>query len=99
MLERRAMIDYAKVRRMMVDNQLRTYVISDLGVLSGPNFLMNEVLARDLSLRQIWRCLRIRIVRWSSRAARKARRATSWRRWSFCPQLQKSGSAPKASAS
>ncbi len=33
------MIDFARVRRMMVDNQLRTYDITDLDVLSA----MNEV--------------------------------------------------------
>lgn len=33
------MIDFARVRRMMIDNQLRTYDITDLGILSA----MNEV--------------------------------------------------------
>ncbi|MGJ3265679.1 MAG: protein-L-isoaspartate O-methyltransferase family protein [Salinarimonas sp.] len=33
------MIDFARVRRMMVDHQLRTYDITDLGILSA----MNEV--------------------------------------------------------
>jgi len=39
------MIDYAKVRRMMVDNQLRTYDISDLGVLSAMNEVPREIFA------------------------------------------------------
>jgi protein-L-isoaspartate(D-aspartate) O-methyltransferase len=39
------MIDYAKVRRMMVDNQLRTYDISDRDVLSAMNEVPREVFA------------------------------------------------------
>lgn len=39
------MIDYAKVRRMMVDNQLRTYDITDLGVLSAMNEVPREIFA------------------------------------------------------
>ena len=39
------MIDYARVRRMMVDNQLRTYDISDLGVLSAMNEVPREIFA------------------------------------------------------
>lgn len=39
------MIDYARVRRMMVDNQLRTYDITDLDVLSAMNAVPREVFA------------------------------------------------------
>ncbi|TVR12060.1 MAG: protein-L-isoaspartate O-methyltransferase [Salinarimonadaceae bacterium] len=39
------MIDHARVRRMMVDNQLRTYDITDLGVLSAMNAVPREVFA------------------------------------------------------
>ena len=36
------MIDFARVRRMMVDNQLRTYDITDLDVLSAMNAIPRE---------------------------------------------------------
>jgi len=36
------MIDFARVRRMMVDNQLRTYDITDLDVLSAMNQVPRE---------------------------------------------------------
>lgn len=36
------MIDFARVRRMMVDNQLRTYDITDLDVLSAMNEIPRE---------------------------------------------------------
>lgn len=39
------MIDFARVRRMMVDHQLRTYDITDLGVLSAMNEVPREVFA------------------------------------------------------
>ncbi|MCC5976982.1 MAG: protein-L-isoaspartate O-methyltransferase [Salinarimonas sp.] len=45
------MIDYAKVRRMMVDNQLRTYDISDHSVLSAMNDTPREIFApADLAM-------------------------------------------------
>ncbi|WP_349367685.1 protein-L-isoaspartate O-methyltransferase [Salinarimonas sp.] len=39
------MIDFARVRRMMVDHQLRTYDITDLGVLTAMNEVPREVFA------------------------------------------------------
>lgn len=44
------MIDHARVRRMMVDNQLRTYDISDLDVLSAMNAIPREVFAPAASV-------------------------------------------------
>jgi protein-L-isoaspartate(D-aspartate) O-methyltransferase len=41
------MIDFARVRRMMVDHQLRTYDITDLGVLSAMNEVPREVFAPE----------------------------------------------------
>lgn len=41
------MIDYARVRRMMVDNQLRTYDITDLDVLSAMNAVPREAFAPE----------------------------------------------------
>ncbi|WP_029031536.1 protein-L-isoaspartate O-methyltransferase family protein [Salinarimonas rosea] len=41
------MIDFARVRRMMVDHQLRTYDITDLGILSAMNEVPREAFAPD----------------------------------------------------
>ncbi len=41
------MIDFARVRRMMVDNQLRTYDITDLAVLAAMNDTPREVFVPD----------------------------------------------------
>ncbi|GGK43703.1 protein-L-isoaspartate O-methyltransferase family protein [Salinarimonas ramus] len=41
------MIDFARVRRMMVDHQLRTYDITDLGILSAMNDIPREDFAPE----------------------------------------------------
>lgn len=41
------MIDFARVRRMMIDNQLRTYDITDLGIMSTMNEVPRERFVPD----------------------------------------------------
>ncbi|WP_372422656.1 protein-L-isoaspartate O-methyltransferase family protein [Salinarimonas chemoclinalis] len=41
------MIDFSRVRRTMVDHQLRTYDITDLGILSAMNEVPRETFAPD----------------------------------------------------